>query len=320
MKFPVKASTAQLCLAILVLVPTGCPGSGPGAQCHTHTDCPGGGQCAAGRCRPGAGPSDGSSFGPTIDGTGWTAGDSGGGSAGDSGACAETAFKLTETQVSFKVPKSGRFMHVKAWGAGGNGEGQCKTSDGGPGGYSEAVFAVDGRLIYPGAPLIVIVGKRGRSGMTGEQRLKFGFGNWGGGGLSGVFTGGSTITAKSSGRALIIAGGGGSAGAPGCHPGGPGNHPKAGGQSTMLGGAGADGINGGGGGYAGGTGGAKGEAGLGGSGFVSKTAKRSRLLYAAVGAGLPPHTKDSDYDGTAGKTEQSGRIVIRFVCSEPAVN
>jgi len=131
-----------------------------------------------------------------------------------------------------------------------------------------------------------------------------------------VFLGADLIDETSTDRALIIAGGGGSAGAPGCHPGGTGNHPTAGGQPTMLGGHGADDINGGGGGLAGGLGGLKGEAGIGGTGHVSG-AEWSTMLYSEPGSEAPPRTDDPDYDGVAGAGEQPGLVVIHFSCTPP---
>ncbi len=235
--------------------------------------------------------------------------------ADKSAVCAKATHKLTETQESFKAPKGARYMHVKAWGAGGNGEGQCTpATDGGIGGYSEAVFKVTAGTEY-----VIIVGKRGRAGLTGEQRMRFGFGDWGGGGLTGVFRGPKPIAASDWSKALIIAGGGGGASAPGCNPGGTGNHKSAGGMGTMQGGKGADGVNGGAGGYRGGKGGAKRKGGSGGSGHVASGALKSRILYAQPKAAVPPNATDSDYDGKAGKEEASGRLVLKFVCSVPPV-
>lgn len=228
-------------------------------------------------------------------------------------ACGSATFKVTETQVVFNVPADVRYMHVKAWGAGGNGEGQCAL-DGGLGGFSEGVFGVK-----PGDPLIIIVGKRGRAGMTGEDRFRYGFGDWGGGGLSGVFATSVPITEADAAKALLVAGGGGSAGAPGCNPGGTGNHPDAGGQPAMQGGSGADSINGGAGGYRGGKGGLKGKASFGGSGYVSPTALDSRILHVERATGAPPRTDDPDYDSTAGREEQSGLVVIHFTCGPPVL-
>ncbi|MFH2005588.1 MAG: hypothetical protein ABI333_03265 [bacterium] len=238
--------------------------------------------------------------------------------APDGSICAEAIFPVSETEESFVVPPNARYMHVKLWGAGGNGEAGCAYgNNGGLGGYSEGVFEVT-----PGDPLIVIVGKRGRAGMTGEERTRFGFGDWGGGGLSGVFHGPDTITEVDWDRALIIAGGGGSAGAVAgateCIPGGPGNHPSAGGMPTMQGGPGEDDINGGAGGYRGGPGGARGECGMGGTGHVDEVlAFDWKMEHAEQGNFPPPNITDEDYDGVAGYTEQSGLVVIRFVCTLP---
>ncbi|MBI2896884.1 MAG: hypothetical protein HYY06_25220 [Deltaproteobacteria bacterium] len=230
------------------------------------------------------------------------------------GGCATVEFQVTETQEQFIVPDGVRYMAVKAWGAGGNGEGVCEGDDSGLGGFTEAAFEV-----APGTPLVVIVGKRGRAGITNEEVVRFGFGSWGGGGLSGVFRGGGPITAADGARALVIAGGGGSAGAPDCAPGGTGNAPDAGGQATMLGSTGADDINGGGGGYSGGSGGARGEPGLGGSGFVDPSALDSVMLSSERGSGIAPRSDEADYDGVAGTGEQSGLIVIHFTCEPPDI-
>jgi hypothetical protein len=228
--------------------------------------------------------------------------------------CATADFEVTETQELFVVPEGVTFMHVKAWGAGGNGEGRCEADDSGLGGFTEAVFAV-----APGDELAILVGKRGRAGISGEEIVRFGFGSWGGGGLSGVFRRGDPITESDRDRALVIAGGGGSAGAPDCAPGGTGNADDAGGQDTMLGSAGADEINGGGGGYSGGSGGARREAGRGGSGWVDPSALESVMLFAERGSGLPPRTEDPDWDGVAGTGEQSGSVIIHFSCEPPDI-
>jgi hypothetical protein len=293
-------------LLVSATVLFGCPGVRSPA-CASSSDCSDGLACLDGYCVASGGGDLGSGVGDIV--SSWER------HVDELGSCASASYKVTETQETFTVLSNARYMHVKAWGAGGNGEGQCTpTDDSGLGGYSEGVFKVTGGTSY-----IIIVGKRGRAGMSGEDRMRFGFGDWGGGGLSGVFRGGAKITSADSSRALIIAGGGGSAGAPGCHLGGTGNHPSAGGQSTMQGGVGADEINGGGGGYVGGSGGAKGEAAKGGTGFVDSSAISSNKLYAQPGSGLPPKTTDKDYDGEAGKGEQSGRVVLHFTCTIPSL-
>ena len=236
----------------------------------------------------------------------------------DGSVCAETHFPLSETEEHFVVPDNARYMHVKAWGSGGNGEGQCGTPDteGGLGGYSEAVFEV-----APGTPLVVIVGEPGRAG---DPEMRFGFGNRGGGGLSGVFLGPDTITPTDYDLALIIAGGGGSASVPTCLPGGTGNHTDpaiAGGMPDMESGVGTDpdGILGGGAGYRGGTGGDICTPGKGGTGYIAPEAlpEHSQMLFSQPGAGIPPKTDDDDYLAPTGETESPGQVVIRFICTLP---
>jgi len=293
-------------LSVAALLLGGCAQPSGQWYCIEDSECADGETCENGACM--ASGSDGS--GGEDPGLGPIGGSTGEGGSAES--CGNATFELTETQEVFYVPESVSYMHVKAWGAGANGEGQCSFDDSGLGGFTEAVFPVT-----PGMPLIVIVGQRGRAGMEGEDYIKFGFGDWGGGGLSGVFLGPELIDETSSDRALIIAGGGGSAGAPGCHPGGTGNHPDAGGRTTMLGGPGADEINGGGGGLEGGLGGAKGEGALGGTGFVAEGAEWSEMLYSEPGSEFPPRTDDPDYTDDAGQGETAGRVVIHFSCAPP---
>jgi hypothetical protein len=237
--------------------------------------------------------------------------------------CAPQDFPLSETQDLLIVPIDARFMQVKAWGAGGNGEGQCTLpqDDAGLGGFSGAVFAIgpeSDKAVKPGDPLLVIVGQRGRAGLTTEDVVRFGFGHWGGGGLSGVFHGPDLITATDQAKALIVAGGGGGASAPGCMPAGTGNHPSAGGMgATMAGGPGADDVNGGAGGYVGGLGGAHQQPGKGGSGFVHDKATDGVMLFSEPGTAVPPKSDDVDYADGAGGDELPGRVVIHFTCSEP---
>ena len=305
-----------LLLSGLVLV-AGCADSGgalPGS-CGSQA-CPVGTTCgASGRCEPSGGgdppvidPEPVAPDGGTVPII--TTTDDGG-----PAACGATTFRVTDTQESLMVPADVSYMHVKVWGAGGNGEGACDgMDDGGLGGYSEALFQVT-----PGMPLIVIVGRRGRAGISGEDRNRFGFGAHGGGGLSGIFHGGASITPEDAYRAMIIAGGGGSAAARTCAPGGTGNHTTAGGMPNMLGEFGHDreGILGGGGGHRGGSGGDLDNPAHGGTGFIAEDALEKRMLNAPPGSGAPPNTEDADYDGTAGKTEQSGHVVIHYLCERP---
>ncbi|MCZ7682732.1 MAG: hypothetical protein M5U28_29640 [Sandaracinaceae bacterium] len=223
-------------------------------------------------------------------------------------------FTLTETPEPLVVPEAVRYLYVAAWGAGGNDERQCgETPDGGPGGFTEAVFAVT-----PGTELTAIVGKRGRSGTSGEDIVRFGFGAWGGGGLTGLFRGSGPLTENDRDRALVIAGGGGSASAPGCSAGIPGNYPGAGGQPTMMGEAPPAGSPvGGGGGYEGGRAGGTSIPSAGGTGYVAPEAIDSRLLYSEPGTNRPPRDDHPDYVPGVGVSEGSGHLVIRFACEEP---
>jgi hypothetical protein len=249
--------------------------------------------------------------------------------------CLEETIPLSNTQVSYLVPGYARYMHVKVWGAGGNGEAGCPEADypndnGGFGGFSAAVFEVE-----PGTPLIIIVGGPGHastSTIPPEERMRFGWGMDGGGGLSGIFEGPDTITDADRAKALIVAGGGGGATTSRdnpCAPGKPGNIPLTDDQAmpTMMGGVGSDeGVNGGAGGYRGGKGGTHGVSGWGGEGFVSEDALLHAVESASPGDPLPPRSDDVDYQayyeetGTlAGVTEVSGLIVIKFVCVIPPV-
>lgn len=286
---------------------SGCSPSGP--PC-------GPGECGTRDLHTDAGPPEEGDAGPPPPRA--DAGPSAAGEPVDDGepfACGAESHLLTETQISFAVPPNVRFMHVKAWGAGGNGEGRCDLggNDGGIGGFTEAVFEV-----APGTPLAIIVGQRGRAGVAGEDPARFGFGAWGGGGLSGVFRGNEPIGEGDRERALIVAGGGGSAqGNADCGPGGTGNHPDAGGADSMHGGFGSNEVTGGGGGYRGGAGGGRAAPAAGGTGFVAPEAVDSRTLHVERGAGAPPATDDPDYDGRAGRTESPGLVVIHYLCERP---
>jgi len=249
--------------------------------------------------------------------------------------CLEETLPWSNTQVSYLVPAYARYMHVKVWGAGGNEEAGCSDAEypygnGGYGGFSAAVFEVE-----PGTPLIIIVGGAGSassSGVPPEERMRFGWGMDGGGGLSGVFQGPDTITEADSAKALIIAGGGGGATTTGANPCIPGKHGNVTltadqAMSTMMGGVGSDeGVNGGGGGHRGGKGGTHGVAGLGGEGFVAADAIRFAIENAAPGDDLPPRSDDVDYMAAheasgnyPGVTETAGLVVISFVCEIPPV-
>jgi hypothetical protein len=243
--------------------------------------------------------------------------------------CVSSEHIFTDTTESFTVPQDVRYMVIKAWGSGANEEEQCvnNTGMGGPGGYTAALLDVSASasLITAGSTLSVVVGRRVQLNESSTELALHGFAASGGGGLSGVFTGAFPLTASEYGRAVLIAGGGGSAGsenASTCTIGRPGNSPTAGGMNNMQGGAGAhDDLNGGGGGYRGGLGGAWGLSGYGGEEFVRSHVDvlDSRVEYQPQGTWTAPMTSDPDYNGTAGASQSSGLVVIRFVCTLPSI-
>jgi hypothetical protein len=302
----------------------GCAASSVRSQCTNSNDCDPWERCENGSCvqdnaDPDAGPVDAGVDAAPVD------------AALPDAAPPDAAipcppdevFTFTETQESLSIPQHVRFLHVKLWGGGGNDEDQCPWSqgaglDGGQGGYTEAIFQVSpGTALAPGTELVVIVGS---AGLAGASASRFGFGVRGGGGLTGLFFGPGPIEADDGNQALAVAGGGGSAGAPNCHPGGPGNHPTAGGRADMRGGQGSDPdhIIGGGGGYEGGPGGQLQQAATGGSGYVDQTlAVDRRIHYAEPGDNPVPGSTDADYvaqGGTAGRSEQPGLAIVKFTC------
>ncbi|RLB64447.1 MAG: hypothetical protein DRI90_04575, partial [Deltaproteobacteria bacterium] len=122
---------------------SGCAQGGDAATCEQTSECALGETCVAGYCEA-TQPSGGDGAGgdmelPPIGGST--------GEGGSDGSCGEATFELTKTQEVFVVPASVSYMHVKAWGAGANGEGQCSFDDGGLGGFTEGVFQVE-----PGTP------------------------------------------------------------------------------------------------------------------------------------------------------------------------
>jgi len=243
--------------------------------------------------------------------------------------CVSSEYIFTDTAESFTVPQDVRYMIIKAWGSGANEEEQCanNTGKGGPGGYTAAVLDVSASasLITAGSTVSVVVGRRVHLNETSSDVALHGFAASGGGGLSGVFTGAFPLIAAQYSRAVVIAGGGGSAGsqnASNCTIGYPGNHSTGGGMNDMQGGAGAhDDLNGGGGGYRGGLGGAWGQSGYGGDAFVRTHADvlDSRVEYQTPGTWTAPMTADPDYIGAAGASQEPGLVVIRFVCTEPSL-
>lgn len=304
-------------LAMSVLV--ACSAEPGGGACSTAAECTRGDTCVEGRCVATSADGGGSDSGPRAD-SGPLPPPIDAGDFDGAFPCGEMTFPLTATEESFTVPPGVRYMHVKAWGAGGNDERSCgATPDGGTGGFTEAVFAVgSGTSLPSGTELVVIVGQRGRAGTSGEDLFRFGFGAWGGGGLTGVFRGPSPIADTDRDRALVVAGGGGSASGPDCSAGIPGNYPSAGGAASMLGElpSGSSPL-GGAGGYEGGSVGARNVPSNGGTGFVAPEATDALLLHSEPGTNAPPRTDDPDYDGMAGQSELSGLMVIRYLCEPP---
>ncbi|MFH2007720.1 MAG: hypothetical protein ABI333_14135 [bacterium] len=289
----------------------GCARDSAAGECQHNNDCAQGYHCDQGTCVSDApGPDATTADAQTADGE---------------VSCAAEELPFSDAEETVVIPDHARYMHVKLWGAGGNDESQCPWTDngagldGGQGGFTEAIFEIHaGTALAPGTELVVIVGA---AGLAGASSSRFGFGVRGGGGLTGVFFGPAPIEAGDAVQALAVAGGGGSAGAPNCHPGGPGNHPDAGGRADMQGGEGADSdhIIGGGGGFEGGPGGDLNLAATGGAGFVDETLALDHRLHSAVSGDNPvPGSTDEDYlaqGGTAGRSEQPGLAIIRFTCA-----
>ncbi|MBG6133761.1 MULTISPECIES: choice-of-anchor L domain-containing protein, partial [unclassified Aquimarina] len=255
------------------------------------------------------------------------------------------------------VPANAIGMIVKAWGAGGGHEIVGSGGYAGAGGYTEATF--DNTVVIPGTQFSVIVGSGGnQTGRPDENSplAVYGFGSVSGhdqgGGLSGIFTGNTSVLETDMARALIVAGGGGgyenSGGVPDIGAiGNNGNSPSSGGESSMRGSS--DNIlgtgctpspttahfSGGGGGYQGGNrtstlspnySGVYGTCGNtiaaanGGSGFVAASAINSKLLFTPDGTSTPPNTNDSGYIagvGTAGTLASNpggnGLVVICWI-------
>lgn len=321
MTCPTLGSPASLAVGLSLVWLGACDGAVHTRGCELDSDCEPGALCVDMRCS--GGPTDGGDD-PRLDAFApppFDAGPPPDGAGSPDGAveCGAIDFVTTETMEMVRVPPGVQYMHIKAWGSGGNGEGACGLPDieGGPGGYTEAVYAV-----VPGTEFVVIVGYPGSASVPGGETFRFGWGAHGGGGLTGVFRGPGPIGEADRDRAVVIAGGGGSAGAPGCNPGGPGNYPATEVMPTMMGGFGSDreGLTGGGGGYEGGLGGGRSLAGRGGTGFISPEGllpDRSRMLHAEPLDNAPPMTDDPDYEAGTGSTEAGGRLVIRYDCIPP---
>jgi hypothetical protein len=244
-------------------------------------------------------------------------------------------YSATGADQVVTAPAGARGLTVKLWGAGGGHE-IVGTGYAGAGGYTDAQFGSS--VVTPGAQFTLVVGRGGMSGGRPSEfspTAVYGFGavagHEQGGGLAGLFTGGSTVLETDRARTLAIAGGGGgyenSAIGTGA-TGGNGNSTSSGGQSTMRGSTdnltrGSSNVivtahlSSGGGGYQGGgrqpapnpysniMGGefANIAAASGGSGYVAPSATAGRILSTTDGIGTPPNNSDSDYltgIGTAG--------------------
>ena len=139
----------------------------------------------------------------------------------DAGVCAtapsggQQVLSYTGGDQQFIVPAGVTALTVQAWGAGGGGG---DSLPGAAGGYAEATIPVT-----PGSTLTIVVGGRGIPLPPSSSPVAGGYGGGGdsgtlygrelggsGGGLSGVFSGGATMTFDATGqsRALVIAGGG----------------------------------------------------------------------------------------------------------------
>ncbi len=178
------------------------------------------------------------------------------------------AFIYTGADQIFTIPTNAKFLDVYCWGGGGILVG----------GFSSAHFDLTTLgPINAGSQLSIMVGDRQHNTYYGcgldTAKCLYGFGGYSkkcanegysGAGLAGVFTGTSTILETDAPRALVIAGGSGSANDNDCscpfgqtiageYYGTSGNEPLGGGMPTFRGTNGTDnGSGGGGGGYQGG--------------------------------------------------------------------
>ena len=237
--------------------------------------------------------------------------------------------RYTGSDQHFIVPANIAEIEVKVWGAGaGGGDGGNPStpplSAGGAGGF------VSGKLaVTPGEEFSIVVGEGGRGDGT-DLSPTYGFGGIGagksngqdGGGLSGIFTGTSTVLDTDSARAVFIAGGGGAGerGPGNWSKGGQGGDPVFGGGSTTMQGASPTASNGGGGGggYQGGIADqtrmtndpSNTTHGEGGSNFIHPSVSSPLNLATPDVAGPdeftyllhdPPETEDPDYIPFAGQ-------------------
>ena len=247
-------------------------------------------------------------------------------------------YSYTGADQSFTVPTGFNNFIAYLWGAGAGGGGHGPGGRGGVGGYTTGTVTAPAGTQYA-----IVVGKGGetRGGGAGPAGSAYGFpGNAGGsgfggqgGGLTGIFTGATSVTNSSPNQAravLIAGGGGGGAYDTPTAPGGPGGGssgvngsnatptPGTGGTQSSAGGGpnpasimqggtanGGDGGGGGGGGggyYGGGAGsGESGGAGGGGSGYIGHASVSNGTTTAAViNSTLPPQSGSSYYSAGIG--------------------
>ena len=258
-------------------------------------------------------------------------------------------YSYTGADQSFTVPTGFNKFIAYLWGAGAGGGGHGPGGRGGVGGYTTGTVTAPAGTQYA-----IVVGRGGetRGGGAGPAGSAYGFpGNAGGsgfggqgGGLTGIFTGATSVTNSSPNQAravLIAGGGGGGAYDTPTAPGGPGGGssgvngsnatptPGTGGTQSSAGGGpnpasimqggtanGGDGGGGGGGGggyYGGGAGsGDSGGAGGGGSGYIGHASVSNGTTTAAViGSTLPPQSGSSYYSsgiGIPATTDSNGAV------------
>jgi hypothetical protein len=236
----------------------------------------------------------------------------------------KVVFVYTGSQQQITVPDWATSVEIKCWGAGGSWDGGV---NGGVGGFTRVKMPVgtigSTEVIKQTEQLSVIVGQ-GQHDILGPV---FGFGGDGqggahqhnGGGLAGVFLGGTPVLQTDFTRAIVIAGGGGAGGwQGGTSPrqyGGNGNTTTGATMPDMKGQIATGGVGGG---TGGGGGGYRGGIGLqfngyGGSGFTHADATEVELLFVGnVVVVDPPKIVDPDYVSGVGRQGQPGRVVMQF--------
>ena len=112
-------------LLLLAGLGSGCDaGPSPRGACATTDECDPGQRCIASRCMDDPGPVEDAGTPPVVRDAGPRP-DVGPPATDGAVPCGESTFEVTETMESVIVPNGVRYMHLKVWGSGGNGEGQC---------------------------------------------------------------------------------------------------------------------------------------------------------------------------------------------------